>query len=31
MFRTDNVVSVALKNIRDIKLPTTENIINQLS
>ena len=30
MFRTDNVVSVALKNIRDIKLPTTENIINQL-
>ncbi|MED5502032.1 MAG: hypothetical protein VX623_00340, partial [Pseudomonadota bacterium] len=31
MFRTDNVVSVALKNIRDIKLPTTENIINKLS
>ena len=31
MFRTDNVVSVALKNIRDIKLPTTENIINQLN
>ena len=31
MFRTDNVVSVALKNIRDIKLPTTENIINRLT
>ena len=31
MFRTDNVVSVALKNIRNIKLPTTENIISQLS
>ena len=31
MFRTDNVVSVALKKIRSIKLPTTENIINQLS
>ena len=31
MFRTDNVVSVALKKIRNIKLPTTENIINQLS
>tara|TARA_B100001564_G_scaffold359653_2_gene382260 strand:+ start:110 stop:1360 length:1251 start_codon:yes stop_codon:yes gene_type:complete len=31
MFRTDNVVSVALKNVRDIRLPTTENIINKLT
>jgi len=31
MFRTDNVVSVALKKIREIKLPSIEDIINRLS
>jgi formylmethanofuran dehydrogenase subunit B len=31
MFRTDNVVSVALKNIRDIKLPSTQNILDNLA
>jgi len=31
MFRTDNVVSVALKKIREIKLPSTEDIINRLT
>ena len=31
MFRTDNVVSVALKNIRDIKLPSAQNILDNLA
>ena len=31
MFRTDSVVSVALKKIREIKLPSTEDIINRLT
>jgi formylmethanofuran dehydrogenase subunit B len=31
MFRTDNVVSVALKKIREIKLPSTVDIINRLT
>ena len=31
MFRTDNVVSVALKSIRGIKLPTTQNILDKLA
>ena len=31
MFRTDNVVSVALKDIRNIKLPTTQNILDKLA
>ena len=31
MFRTDNVVSVALKKTREIKLPSTEDIINRLT
>ena len=31
MFRTDNVVSVALKRVRDVKLPTTQNILDKLA
>ena len=31
MFRTDKVVSVALKKIRDIKLPSTQNILDNLA
>ena len=31
MFRTDNVVSVTLKKTREIKLPSTEDIINRLT
>ncbi len=31
MFRTDNVVSLALKHIRDINLPTVKSIFDQLT
>ena len=31
MFRTDNVVSIALKKIRDINLPTTKEILDKLN
>ncbi len=30
MFRTDNVVSVALKSVRKLKLPSTQTIFNKL-
>ena len=31
MFRTDNVVSVLLDKIREIELPSTQDVMNMLS
>ena len=31
MFRTDNVVSVALKDVRNISLPNSQSILDKLA